>query len=67
MSLQMLAWVFIFSITWNGRNLFQRTHDIFVDNEIVASVDRSLGDLWYQVSETARLTFAQTTQNEEKI
>jgi hypothetical protein len=38
-----------------------------VDNEIVASVDRSLGDLWYQVSETARLTFAQTTQNEEKI
>lgn len=56
--LQMVLWVFILSISWGGRTLFERSHDVLVDNAIVAAIDQELADMWDKVTETARLTFA---------
>ncbi len=64
--LQMIMWVFILSISWDGKSLFQRFHNVLVDNEVVATLDSELADLWYQLSETARLTFAHISDREDE-
>ena len=60
--LQMVLWVFILSISWNGRTLFDRAHELLVRNALVSSVDQELADLWHKLSETARLTFSEAAE-----
>jgi hypothetical protein len=57
LALQGAIWVFALSITWNGKMFFSYAHEILVQNRIVDAIDEELGDLWYKVSETARITF----------
>ena len=56
--LQGVIWIFVLSIQIEGRPIFYYLNDIMVKNSVVKGVDRELGDLWYRVSETARLTFS---------
>ena len=44
--LQMVVWVFVLSISWNGRTLFDRAHDVLVDNSVVEEIDAKLGEVW---------------------
>lgn len=43
-------WVFVLSINWNGRTLFDRSHDILVDNALVADLDSQLKQMWQGVA-----------------
>ena len=61
-----VLWIFVLSITINGRPLFWYANDFLVQNSIVEAIDQELSDLWYRVSETARITFDKVTGREEK-
>ncbi|NRA44083.1 MAG: hypothetical protein HRU09_03895 [Oligoflexales bacterium] len=67
--LHLVVWVFILSIQWEGRTLYDRAHEILVDNPLVDLVDEELKDLWDKVSATAASTYAKlkSEENKEKI
>ena len=50
---QMLLWVFIFSIPWNGKPLFHTVHDVVVRSEVILSAQESVKSLWDQLATTA--------------
>ncbi len=54
-----IFWVFVFSITVNGRSIFYYANDLLVQNEFVQTIDEQFTDLWQRLSETARVTFAE--------
>lgn len=58
------AWVFILSIQVRGQTLFAHSHEILIENPFVEAIDEGLGDLWYRVSETARVTFNNLTSRD---
>lgn len=64
---QGLLWVFILSIHWDNKSLFSYCHDIFVDNTLVHTVDAELGEIWYKVSKTAKVTFSETIPEDVKM
>ena len=64
--LQMVLWVFILSFSWEGRSLFDRAHEIIIDNELVESLDKQIGQIWYEVSEAAWETFSNLGQGKNK-
>ena len=66
LSLTAVLWIFVLSITINGRPLFWYANDFFVQNSIVEAIDQELSDLWYRVSETAKITFEKVAGREEK-
>jgi hypothetical protein len=57
-ALQMVLWVFLLSISWGGRTIFERAHGVLVENSIVAAVDSELAGVWSRISETAKVTFS---------
>ena len=59
-------WVFFLSITISGRSLFSYANDIFVQNTLVQYVDEELADFWSKVKKTARVTFSEMSEVEEK-
>lgn len=67
--LHMVVWVFILSIQWEGRSLYDRAYEVLVDNPLVDLVDEELNELWDKVSETAESTYAKLKkeENTEKI
>jgi len=52
-TLTAVFWIFIFSITWNGRPLFSYANEFLVQNSVVRAIDQELGVFWHRVSETA--------------
>ena len=66
MTLQLFFWTFILSIRFEGRTLFDRAHDILIDNEIVEYADEHLSELWYKISATAKKTFSEISSKELK-
>lgn len=60
-----VVWVFILSINVNGKTLFTHSNEVLVQNEFVTLLDDELGRLWYKISETARLTFQDSRQQED--
>lgn len=65
-SIQGLIWLFVFSITINGRTLFSHGHSIFVDNQVVAAIDDQATDLFYRVIKTVQVTYRTMTGQEGK-
>ena len=61
-----IFWVFILSITWNGRTLFTYANETLVQNALVETIDEELGKLWEKVSETAKVTFSEEKKDPEK-
>ena len=57
-------WIFVFSVRWDGRTLFSYGNEILVQNRIVKAIDESMGDIWYRVSETARITFKKLSEKD---
>ena len=67
-ALQMVMWVFVLSISWGGRNLFERAHGVLVENSIVAALDSELAGVWNRISQTAKVAFSSgTTDSAEGI
>lgn len=65
---QGILWVFILSIQWKGNPVFHYAHEVFVDNALVAAIDTELGEIWYKLAKTARITFAEPMKAEtEKL
>jgi hypothetical protein len=64
-ALQMVFWVFLLSIRWDGRTLFDRAHEILVDNSVVAEVDREASRIWarFQASVGEAIRSSKTTED----
>ncbi|MFK7825540.1 MAG: hypothetical protein AB8G05_15425 [Oligoflexales bacterium] len=62
----LVVWVFILSIQWDGRTLYDRAHEVLVDNPVIDLVDEELKDLWDKVSATAESTYAKLRKEENK-
>ena len=65
-SLTAMLWVFILSIRVEGQTLFAHANGVLVQNSIVRAVDSERANLWYRITETAKVTFDKVTQREEK-
>ena len=62
--LHLVFWVFVLSIRWDGRTLFSYAHNTLVQNSFVQAVDEELADVWYRLSETARVTFSESEKDD---
>jgi len=62
----LIIWVFILSLRWEGRTLFDRAHEVIIENPLVELIDEELNDLWVRLSETARTTYADMKERREK-
>lgn len=65
-ALQGIVWVFLLSISVNGRTLFEHAHQTLVQNTLVQTMDEELGDLWTKLSRTASATFSEKSKNDDK-
>lgn len=64
-ALQCVMWVFILSITTNGTTLFDKLNHSLVQNDLVQSLDEEVADIWYKISETAKVTFNEVGREDE--
>jgi hypothetical protein len=64
---QGLLWVFLLSIHWDGKTLYAYCYDVFVDNSLVHTVDTELGEVWYKLVKTAKVTFSEPLPEELKM
>lgn len=62
-------WVFIFSITIDGRTVFSYANNFLVQNSLVRTLDEELHDLWVKIYQTAQVTFSDISKsdNSEKM
>ncbi|MGE0173874.1 MAG: hypothetical protein AB7T49_13850 [Oligoflexales bacterium] len=61
-----VAWVFLLSVTVNGRTVFSYANNTLVQNNFVQMLDQELTTLWFKVYNTARITFDQMTNPDRK-
>lgn len=59
----LVLWVFILSIRWEGRTLFDRAHEVIIENPLVELLDEELGILWDRLSDTARTAYAKLQES----
>jgi len=59
-------WVFALSITISGQPLFHYANDVLVQNSVVRSIDRQLGDFWDKAVTSVKLTFRSSPATSEK-
>lgn len=59
-------WVFVLSINVQGRTVFSYANEALVQNRFVQAIDQEMGDLWFKLRETARITFQTATKKQEK-
>lgn len=55
-------WVFVLSITVNGRSLFSHANGVLVQNTLVQTIDEELAELWVKIYRTAKMTFADESE-----
>ncbi len=64
-----VLWVFILSFRWQGRTLFDRSHEVLVDNTLVSFLEQQLYDPGEKVLlttvETYQKLWTKTEQKEE--
>lgn len=65
-ALTFIMWVFILSIRVDGRTIFSHANDVLVQNSIVAAIDSELAGLWYRITETAKVTYAKITNQQDQ-
>ncbi len=65
-ALQMVFWVFVLSISWERRTLFERAHEILIENPLVEMVHEEGARLCVKIYETGKLTFAQLSEKNDK-
>ena len=59
-------WVFVLSITVEGRPIFSYANQTLVQNSFVRMVDEDLGELWDKIYQTAKITFAEVKNEDDK-
>ena len=62
-----IFWVFIFSITFNGKPFFNYANNILVQNSLVRMLDDELGSLWGKVVKTAKVTFKEVSDKDKNM
>jgi hypothetical protein len=62
--IHLVIWIFILSIRWDGKTLFSYAHNVLVQNALVQAIDEELADVWYRLSETARVTFSDSEKED---
>jgi hypothetical protein len=65
--IQGIMWVFILSITWSGKSLYSYAYDVLVDNTLVRTLDVEFAEIWYRLTKTAKVTFAEPIPEEVKM
>ncbi len=63
-ALYFTLWVFILSFNFRGRTLFDRAHEVLVENALVDYLDQQVVDTWDRVLLTASQTYQKLWQNE---
>jgi hypothetical protein len=48
---QMVFWVLVFSIEWQGKILFSHARELVLHNKFAKSADEYFSNLWYKVEE----------------
>lgn len=61
--LQMIVWVYIFSISWSGQTLFDRVHELMVDNDIIVKIDRAVASAVKEIDESAMGVWSDMTSS----
>ena len=61
-----ILWVFLLSITVEGRTIFSYANSFLVQNALVRMLDEELGDLWYKVYTTAQTTYHEIRETDEE-
>ena len=56
--LSAVVWVFILSVRWDGRPMFNYASEVLVQNAFVRAVDDEAGTLWTRFKQAARTTFS---------
>lgn len=63
-----VIWVFILSIRWDGQTLYDRSHEILVDNSVVAMIETRTIELWEDLLRHASSKYAELEPaSEDKI
>ena len=62
-----IFWVFILSITLNGRPFFNYANNLLVQNSLVRMLDEELASLWVKVAKTARVTFKEVSAKDHNM
>lgn len=65
--IQGIMWVFILSISWNGKSLYSYAYDVLVDNTLVRTLDGEFAEVWYKLVKTAKVTFSEPLPEEVKM
>ena len=60
-------WIFVLSITFNGRPFFNYANGILVQNSLVMMLDGELAGLWDKALKTARITFKEVSGKEQNM
>lgn len=53
-SVSAVIWVFVLSISWNGKTFFSYANDVLVKNSVVQAIDGKLAEIWNKMSHTAK-------------
>ena len=64
--LHMVFWVFVLSIRWDERTIFDRAHDILVDNPLIEEVDEHVTAIWVAFSGKLDVALKEAESSKER-
>ena len=64
--LQGIFWVLILSISLKGKTLFDRGHDIFVDNKVVSYLNEQVEEFIEKTEKIIKTSISQLTKNKDE-
>ena len=59
-------WVFVLSLNIRNKPLFYYANDLLVQNVLVKTIDEELTALWDKAWDTAKITFRNLSEGEDK-
>lgn len=62
----LMLWVLILSVRWEGRTLFERAHELILENPVAELIVEEAEEFWGRLSETVWVTYAKLHDDREK-
>lgn len=62
-----VLWVYVLSLTVNGRPLFSYAHSLLVKNVAVETLDQTLVDTWERFYRTAKVSIREFTRDDQAM
>lgn len=64
---QLMLWVFVLSISWNGRTLYDRVYEVLLENQIIQVVDEKVEDVWEFAKDKVKVALSNSKNVEEHM